>query len=234
MACAGCLFIVHPSQAQQGLGPFADFAEAEHFLAETYKAVMNSVPAEMREKLRASQRAWIKFKELDFVAQRSELKRREDESNEDESREEGLICFFHYAASETAARERQLRAFRNTAENADDVTVEQAAADRELTNTYQQCQSKLDPEIFSKLREAQRAWIAFRDLDLRVNPARTRQASLLLIRQRTKQLRAYLETSERLRAAKIEVAAAGVDQPEKENVEDKPDLTLPDIFERVR
>jgi uncharacterized protein YecT (DUF1311 family) len=93
-------------------------------------------------------------------------------------------------------------------------TDEQAAVDRangELDTVYKQLMGKLDPEQQRSLKEAQRAWIKWRDAEadiiarvggaiggsaLRVDYANAQQK---LIKERTDVLRAYIKEAEKKR-----------------------------------
>jgi uncharacterized protein YecT (DUF1311 family) len=93
-------------------------------------------------------------------------------------------------------------------------TDEQAAVDRangELDKVYKQLMAKLDPEQQKSLKEAQRAWIKWRDAEadtiarvggavggsaLRVDYANAQQK---LIKERTDVLRAYIKDAEKNR-----------------------------------
>jgi uncharacterized protein YecT (DUF1311 family) len=126
--------------------------EADQYLNTGYKAAMQQLPAATREKLRSAQRAWLAFVEKNSAAMRlaarglgiSSARCEELEVKEVENR----TADFDYSKESNAPEEMKGHYQR---------------VDADLNAVYQRCLAALSPEATAALREAQRAWVAYRD-----------------------------------------------------------------------
>ena len=98
-----------------------------------------------------------------------------------------------------------------------DVAGRLRSADEELNVVYRRCIETLTPAEVSKLREAQRAWVAFRDASQPLGMEACRQITA----HRTTQLNDFY-----IRGGTSAVQAA--------TIPEKPDPTVPDPFERAK
>jgi len=126
--------------------------EADQYLNTSYRAAMQELSPTSREKLRIAQRAWLAFVEKNSAAMRvaaralgiSSARCEELEVNEVQKRTQD----FYYSKESNAAEEEKGHYQR---------------VDADLNAVYERCLATLSPEAKTALREAQRAWIAYRD-----------------------------------------------------------------------
>jgi uncharacterized protein YecT (DUF1311 family) len=139
------------------LGPLPAHAqmtarEADQELNTRYREAMQELPAATREKLRNAQRAWLTFAQKNTAAMRVAASalgisaaRCEELEVEEVDRRAG-----HFAYSKESNEPEEIKG-----------TFERVDAD--LNAVYARCLSMLAPEAKAALREAQRAWVAYRD-----------------------------------------------------------------------
>jgi uncharacterized protein YecT (DUF1311 family) len=126
--------------------------EADQYLNTSYKAAMQQLPAATREKLRNAQRAWLAFVEKNSAALRlaarglgiSSARCQELEVKEVENR----TVDFDYSKESNAPEETKGHYQR---------------VDADLNAVYARCLPTLSSEAQAALREAQRAWVTYRD-----------------------------------------------------------------------
>ena len=126
--------------------------DADQYLNTGYKDAMQQLPPATREKLRNAQRAWLAFVEKNSAAMRvaaralgiSSARCQELEVKEVENR----TSDFYYSKESNAPEENKGRYQR---------------VDADLNAVYGRCLATLSPEATAALREAQRAWVAYRD-----------------------------------------------------------------------
>jgi uncharacterized protein YecT (DUF1311 family) len=131
--------------------------QADYQLNKTYQQAIQQLKPGAREQLRNSQRAWLAFVEQNAIAFRSaaaKLGWTQDDCNAAMLRE-------------VQTRDGELSAFvypedRTTSSNA---KIEELLPrlDAELNVVYQRCLHAVPGEQAAQLRQAQRAWITFRD-----------------------------------------------------------------------
>ena len=150
--------------------------ELDQRLNSDYQYLMQRLSPEMREQLRRSERAWIKFRDLDHTALRSSRETLGLSKSESDA----------FDIRGVANRINEFLVFaKGGASPADSSEIERADAD--LNSVYRKCIASIGARHAAKLREAQRAWITFRDahrglgLDL----------WLSIIQHRTDQLREF-------------------------------------------
>lgn len=126
--------------------------EADQYLNTGYKAAMQGLAPATREKLRIAQRAWLAFVEKNSAAMRvaarglgiSSARCEEFEVKEVENR----TADFDYSKESNAPEE---------------IKGHYQRVDADLNAVYQRCVAALSPEATAALREAQRAWVTYRD-----------------------------------------------------------------------
>ncbi len=125
-------------------------------LTAAYQGCLAKFPPNAQEQLRIAQRAWIVFDNKQEAASAA-VGQRKGLTEEDLDR---------IALPETTTRTEMLRNYFNLP-NLDLATLRQQAAraDQELTVAYKQCLPGLAPDEEKKFREAERAWIEYRDKD---------------------------------------------------------------------
>lgn len=125
--------------------------QADRDLNVSYREAMNRLPPATREKLRNAQRAWLAFAEKNSVALRLAarslaISSQVCQSTEVEEVEKRSIDFGYSQEStepeEVPGRFEQVDAYLNT--------------------IYERCLYSLAPDAKAALREAQRAWLAYR------------------------------------------------------------------------
>ena len=193
-----------------GLDPAfqARLASSGKELNTVYQACLAKFVPNMKEQLRIAQRAWIVFDNKNEAAFAAIGKRRgmseEDldrvEIVETEARTEILRTYFIIPNEDLAALRRYLE-----------------QAEVELAAVYKQCIASLNKEDEQKLREVERAWIEYRDKDMRAqagDPSGRAAVwtSVRLARRRSAQMRAfYLQPAASAPAPAF--AAAGTPAP---------------------
>jgi uncharacterized protein YecT (DUF1311 family) len=126
--------------------------DADQNLNTNYKAAMQQLPAATKEKLRTAQRAWLAFVEKNSAAMKvaaralgiSAARCEELEVKEVEKR----AVDFDYSKESSAPEE---------------IPGHYQRVDADLNAVYERCLTALSPEAKTALREAQRAWVAYRD-----------------------------------------------------------------------
>jgi uncharacterized protein YecT (DUF1311 family) len=126
--------------------------EADQDLNASYKAAMQGLAPAAREKLKIAQRAWLAFVEKNSAAMRlaarglgiSSARCEEFEVKEVENRAED----FNYSKESNSPEE---------------IKGHYQRVDADLNAVYGRCLATLTPEATAALREAQRAWVAYRD-----------------------------------------------------------------------
>jgi uncharacterized protein YecT (DUF1311 family) len=121
--------------------------EADQYLNSGYKATMQQLPPATREKLRNAQRAWLACVEKNTAARTlgiSSARCQEFEVREVENR----TSDFDYSKESNAPEE---------------IKGHYQRVDADLNAVYARCLATLSPEATVALREAQRAWVAYRD-----------------------------------------------------------------------
>ena len=126
--------------------------EADQDLNTSYKAAMQGLAPAVREKLKIAQRAWLAFVEKNSAAMRAaarglgvSAKRCEElEVKEVEKR----TMDFNYSEESKAPEE---------------IKGHYQRVDADLNAVYERCLATLSPDGKAALREAQRAWVAYRD-----------------------------------------------------------------------
>ena len=170
-----------------------------------YQDLMRRLPTSSREQLRKAERAWVTFVDLDCRAIDRSAHLGQSQENAAQARLEL-----------TKARIAELGAMVGGANSGYAQSLQQA--DQELNLVYRQCISLLSSNGVSALREAQRAWISFRDAN---RPFGTALCATITV-HRTDQLKAsYLgQTVSRPTAA---IQGRPMEQG-------NPDPTTPDPF----
>ncbi len=126
--------------------------EADQDLNASYKAAMQGLAPAGREKLKIAQRAWLAFVEKNSAAIRiaarglgvSSERCQEFEVKEVENR----AADFSYSTDSNAPEE---------------IKGHYQRVDADLNGVYGRCLATLSSEAQAALREAQRAWVAYRD-----------------------------------------------------------------------
>jgi len=193
--------------------------EADEELNRNYQQAMRSLPPKSQEELRKAQRAWLVFVEENSAAIRAAARKQGLPLNRCEKLE----------LEEVRDRARDLSTLPYSRTRADETTDETdyraliAPKDAELNAVYQRCLHSLGPEEAEKLREAQRAWIAFYDA------SRYRGVQILyaVTAGRVQQLNDFYIGTGDLNGSTDEEKAL----PEEEQ---QADSTTPDPFERAR
>lgn len=181
-------------------------------LNQTYQQLMTTLPLSTKEQLRNVERAWVDFMAKNNAAIRAAAPRLgispsgcEDlEADEISDRISQLVSIGRPAKDnipESAQREAVARF---------------ARLDEELNVIYQRCLDGLSPADTQKLREAQRAWIVFRDAN----------------RPFSKPWELCVMTGNRLQ--KLQDFYIGSKKPSLQYTAGKADRTVPDPFERAR
>jgi len=130
----------------------AEARDADQYLNTSYKEAMQQLPPVTKEKLRNAQRAWLAFVEKNSAAMKaaaralgiSAARCEEFEVREVEKRTQD----FDYSKESNAPEEEKGHYQR---------------VDADLNAVYERCLTTLSPEAKTALREAQRAWVAYRD-----------------------------------------------------------------------
>ncbi len=163
--------------AADELGVFVEFAAADASLNATYQRVMAALPPPARDPLRRAQRAWIAFLEKD-VKVISNFTNLEDR--------------WRFKLGETIARREELEAMLQpqAQEGGPRLQSQLHDADRELNECYRKFLT-VRKEDAGAAREAQRAWIVYRDENARACRGSETEATLLLTTQRIAQLRKF-------------------------------------------
>lgn len=192
---------------QRTLSFYAEAQQADKDLNVNYQRVLQKLSPSMREQLRKAQRAWLLFAELNKTAMAAAAQRHRALPSE----------FQRVEIDQLQTRTGELSAMLNPENSGPDLAGRLRRTDEELNVVYRRCIGTLTPAEVSKLREAQRAWVAFRDASrpfgmdicLRITGHRTTQLNDFYIRGGTSAVQAT-------------------------KAQEKPDPTIPNPFERAK
>jgi uncharacterized protein YecT (DUF1311 family) len=138
-------------------GPTTTFAseaaQTDQELNQTYQQVMQMLPVPAREQLRKSERAWLTFTQLNNAAFQATASRLGLSPAEVERIE----------VDHVRLRVRELREMLGGGDSGAAALARSQSEDGRLNIVYQRCISALTAAEVMKLRQAQRAWISFRD-----------------------------------------------------------------------
>lgn len=218
-AAIGWTAILAQAIAQIDSSASGSLQAADADLNATYRSLTTALPPRDRERLRSAERAWVAFIEKNQAAFTALAAKR----NMPPSRLNAATI------AETQARHDTLRLMLDGASDAsrDQLSRQLEQADSELNAAYKDCVAALDNTDISMLRDAQRAWITFRDAQARTKNALT--TSLMIINYRTAQLREFYLGDARTTTATSE-QLTGRDSLSAQNSSRK----IPDPFERAR
>ena len=180
---------------------------ADKDLNGNYQQLLQKLPASTREQLRKAQRAWLSFAALNKAAMSAAAQRHGALHSE----------FQRAEIDQVQTRTGELAAMLYPEDSGPDLAGRLRRADEELNVVYGRCIETLTPAEVSKLREAQRAWVAFRDASrpfgmnicLRITGHRTTQLNDFYIR-------------------------GGTSAVQPATTPEKPDPTVPNPFERAK
>jgi uncharacterized protein YecT (DUF1311 family) len=203
-----CVFWPFPAVLGQRTPSFpAEAQQADKYLNGNYQRLLQQLPPPMREQLRKAQRAWLLFAELNKAAMSAAAQKHGAPHSE----------FQRAEIDQVQTRTGELSAMLNPENSGPDLAGQLRRADEELNVVYRRCIGTLTPAEVSKLREAQRAWVAFRDASrpfgmdtcLRITGHRTTQLNDFYIR-------------------------GGTSAVQTTKAQEKPDPTIPNPFERAK
>jgi uncharacterized protein YecT (DUF1311 family) len=178
--------------------------EADQELNTRYKEAMKELPPATQEKLKNAQRAWLAFVQKNSAAMRVAAPAlgispaRCEEMEVEEVGRRGVD--FSYSKESNEPEEAKGNYQR---------------VDADLNGVYARCLSTLSPEAKAALREAQRAWVTYRDAN---RPFGAQFVSGLTVRR-----------SDQLTAFYVELTTPAVAKPPA-----KAEPSPPDPFERAR
>jgi uncharacterized protein YecT (DUF1311 family) len=203
-----CVFWQFPAALGQRMPSFsAEAQQADKELNADYQQLLQKLPPSAREQLRKAQRAWLLFAELNRAAMSAAAQRH------------GALhsAFQRAEIDQVQTRSGELSAMLYQGDSEPDLAARLGRTDEELNVVYRRCIETLTPAEVSKLREAQRAWVVFRDASrpfgmeicLRITGHRATQLNDFYIRGGTSAVQAT-------------------------TAQKKPDPTIPDPFERAK
>ena len=171
------------AEAQQGSFGDLVFQTMDALLNRTYKEALEALPPDEREQLRVAERAWIGYTEKNAVALKI-LGQKRGMSPDD------LRSFY---LVELQARREQLQQIAVPGSGAarKPTGADLERADGGLNATYQQCLARLVSDDAERLRDAQRAWVTFRDEHARASKRRSTAALLEVTATRGKLLAGF-------------------------------------------
>jgi uncharacterized protein YecT (DUF1311 family) len=179
--------------------------EADQELNTSYKAAMQELPPATKEKLRIAQRAWLAFVEKNSAAMRLA------------ARALGISAARCEEIEVTEVEKRTVDFYNSKESNEpEEIKGHYQRVDAGLNNVYERCLTTLSPEAKAALREAQRAWITYRDAN---RPFGLEFVSGLTVRR-----------SDQLSAFYVELTSPPVSVKRPEKAQPSP----PDPFERAR
>jgi uncharacterized protein YecT (DUF1311 family) len=199
--------------AQTRTSSSVEAQSADKQLNESYQQLLHRLPAGAQAQVRKAQRAWLTFSELNNIAIRATAGRLGLPGAETERAE----------IEQMRTRTGELGSVSDRGDTPD-LAERLQRADEQLNIVYKRCISTLPPPEVSKLREAQRAWVVFREASRPFGL----DASLHITSHRTDQLHDFYIRSE------TSPAQAHPQQIVAPTVADKADPTTPDPFERAR
>jgi uncharacterized protein YecT (DUF1311 family) len=209
-----CALVISPLAAQPRLSSASRKQQTDAQLNGTYQQLMKTLPTAAREQLRKAERAWLEF----VVRNRAALLAAAPRIGVSASRYED------FDEAEFMNRADQLGAISTRAQTGEEQSSSRLArTDEELNVVYQRSLGTVTAEGAQKLRNAQKAWIAFRDQNRAFGP----YLVLLITSDRITQLNNfYIEAGEVSSLPKMP-------QPAPIAAE-KADSSVPDPFERAR
>jgi uncharacterized protein YecT (DUF1311 family) len=126
--------------------------EADQELNTSYRAAMQELAPPTKEKLRISQRAWLAFVEKNSAAIRLAAR---------------SLGISSARCEELEVKEVEKRAvdfaYSKESNEPEEIKGHYQRVDADLNAVYERCLTTLSPEAKTALREAQRAWVAYRD-----------------------------------------------------------------------
>ena len=192
----------------------SDVAQVDTELNQTYQQVMQMLPAPRREQLRKSERAWLTFTQLNKVAFQATASRLGLSQTEVQRTE----------VDQLRLRVRELREMLSGGDSGPGTVARFRSEDGQLNIVYQRCVVTLPAVEVMKLRDAQRAWLSFRDASQSLGA----DICWRITSDRIDQLNnLYIGPSES--SVKASPAKTTASEPE-----DKRDSRIPDPFERAR
>src|SRR5437667_3725305 len=191
---------------------------ADSQLNRTYQQVVQKLQPKAREQLRGSERAWLTFVEQNTIALHSACSKlgwTEDECNgeivgEVETRTEELNTLLRNDNPVWVPSIKSDQAIELTNSKLQSLIP---SLDAELNVVYQRCFNAVPEEQAAQLRQAQRAWAAYRDA--------SRAQGLKLV---------YYLLSHRIH--QLNTFYSGPTKEAQVNWEEKADASVPDPFER--
>jgi uncharacterized protein YecT (DUF1311 family) len=134
--------------SQSGMTP----QEADRQLNASYQQAMRTLSPADRDRLRKAERAWAKFADKNLIAMRTAAQ---------------ALGIPPKLCEQMQAREMLLRSvdfnYSNTSLAGQTADVDFFRIDNDLNKVYQRCAAVLPDKAKTTLREAQRAWIEYRD-----------------------------------------------------------------------
>jgi uncharacterized protein YecT (DUF1311 family) len=126
--------------------------EADQELNTSYRAAMQELPSATKEKLRLAQRAWLAFVEKNSAAMRLAAR---------------ALGISSARCEELEVKEVEKRAvdfsYSKESNEPEETKGHYQRVDADLNAVYERCLTTLSPEAKTALREAQRAWVVYRD-----------------------------------------------------------------------
>jgi uncharacterized protein YecT (DUF1311 family) len=219
----GCVFGSFSASSQNFRSRVPDERVADQNLNKTYQDVMRKLPPKSRTQLRDAQRAWLTFMVQDCAAAGAaapKLGKKDDDLaefkvGEFERRTDELVALVDRESStierwdDKAKQEHEL--------SKSELEVFLRTLDPELNVVYERCLHLLPEQAAAPFRDAQRAWVAFKDATKPFGTYAVVQTTAFRIRQLSDFYVGYDET-------------LNARNPE----EQKLDPTVPDPFERAR
>jgi uncharacterized protein YecT (DUF1311 family) len=218
----GCAFgALLGVSAQTPRSTTATAEDADQQLNKTYQQVMQRLAPKSRTQLRDAQRAWLAFVERDSAAACAAAGKL---GKTDQDCEEFKVDGFEHRTGELSnlleAEPNAIYRWDDKTKNEREVSKSELAVllprmDPELNIVYQRCLHLLSEDAAVRLRDAQRAWIAFRDA--------LRPFGVSVV---------YQTTAYRIHQLSDFYVGEGL-EPQPYNAE-KADSSVPDPFERAR
>jgi uncharacterized protein YecT (DUF1311 family) len=201
--------------------------QADSELNKTYQQVMKELQPKAREQLRSSQRAWLTFVEQNTIALRSacsELGWTQEECNADIIEE---VATRTAELPELLGNDNPVWVPSIKSDQGIELTSSKLQSlvpslDAELNVVYQRCLHAVPEEQAAQLRQAQRAWIAYRD----ATRAQGIKLVYYLLLHRIDHLNSFYSGPSKVEAREQEESMARWEQ--------KADPSIADPFERAR
>ncbi len=217
MVAAGLLAVLAQAGGQPNPAIDQRVQTADAELNAVYRELITTLPPADRNRLRVAERAWVTFKQKNEAAFSTLAAKEKIPPSR-------LVSA---RAAELEARRDTLRMLLNSGSDVSRFQISQqlSQADSDLNAAYRDCLAILDKSDTEMLRDAQRAWIDFRDAQ-----AQTRNGlatSLMVMNRRTAQLREFY-----LGAAPTPMSQQASREPQP--LTQYPDRIIPDPFERAR